>query len=360
VDGLVFKFPRNVALDEVIQEVQRARARLIGQTILPFVEKDTQLVEWDELDHEQGKTSYHTMGTDPKIASRPGSKTHLYKPIPHKEEELIKEDEMLNARAMGTLGGVVNLNDLVMERFNAGVDKDWVAAEWEIWQALRGRLQVNEDGVQVDEIFPIQTFDAVADGKGGVYYTDLESATPLADDDLIALMFRNTGATSQGAKEYMNKGTLNVLLQNKNAGDIRGFNEGLRSILFDLPSLNKMRAARSLPEIVVYDEGWEDKAGNYNLFIPDGESVIVGKRTVGQNVGDYLLTATFHRQKNGMPAPGMFAMVTVNGKGNANGAVTVSMSELGASGNPKVGVLHGFYGGPRLKYPRSIIKRKLF
>lgn len=360
MSGLVYQFPRNVALDEVTQEVVRDREKLIGQTILPFVEKDTQLVEWDELDHEQGMTAVHTMGADAKIANRPGSKTHQYKPIPHKEEELIKEDEMLNARQLGTLGGVINLNDLVMERFNAGIGKDWIRAEWEIWQALRGRLQIDEDGVLVDEIFPIQTFDAVADGIGGVYYTDLDDSTPLADDDKIALMFRNTGATANGAKEYMNKATLNTLLRNKNANDIRGFNEGLRSILFDLPSLNKMRTARSLPEIVVYDEGWEDKNENFKLFIPDGESIIVGKRMPGQMVGDFLLTATFHRRKNGKPAPGFFAFVTVNGKGNPNGMTSVSLDELGASGNPKVGVLHGFYGGPRLKYPRSIIKRKLF
>ena len=355
--GIVFTFPRNVALDEVIQAVVRDRSKLIGQTILPFVEKETQLVEWDEMDNEQGMTAVHTMGTDPKIATRPGSKTHQYTPMPHKEEEVIKENEILNARQLGTLGVVVNLNDYVMERFNAGVTKDWLRSEWEIWQALRGRLLIDENGVLIDETFPIQTFDVITDGVGGVAYTNLENATPLADNDKIKLMFRNTGATAQGAKEYMNQTTLNSYLENKNTGDIRGFNEGFRAITFDLAGLNKMNTSRGLPEIVPYDEGHEDKNGNFNLYIPDGESIIVGKRMLGQNVGDYLLTPTLHRSKGGMPAPGFFAFVTINGRGNSTGMVSVSLDELGASGNPKVGVVHGFYGGPRLKYPKSIIRK---
>jgi Phage major capsid protein E len=360
VGGLVFKFPRNVVLDQVVQEVVRDRSRLIGQTILPFVEKDTQMVEWDEKDHEQGMTSVHTMGTDPKISGRPGSKTHLYEPIPHKEEEVIKENEMLKARALGTLGGVINLNDYVMERFNAGIDKDWVRAEWEIWQALRGRLQIDENGVLIDETFPIQTFDAVTDGVGGVYYDNLDDATPLADWNKCKLKFRNTGATAQGAKEYMNQTTLNRILENKNTDDIRGFNEGFRAITFDLAALNKMQTARGLPEIIPYEEGTEDDLGNFSTFIPDGESIIVGKRMAGQTVGDYVLTPTFHRQRNGNAAPGFFAFVTVNGKGSPSGSAAISIEELGASGNPKVGVVHGMYGGPRLLYPRTIIKRKLF
>lgn len=351
--GLVFTFPRNRALDEVTQQVIRDKSKLIGQTILPFVEKDTQIVEWDEMDNEQGMTSVHTMGTDPKIASRPGSKTHRFAPIPHKEEEVIKENEMLNARALGTLGGVINLNDLVMERYNAGINKDWIRSEWEIWQTLRGRLQINEGEVIIDETFPIQEF--IPD----VSYDNLEDATPLKDSNAIKLMFRNTGATAQGAKEYMTQASLNLFLENKNTDDIRAFNEGFRAITFDLAGLNKMNTSRGLPEIVPYDEGYEDTSGNFHTFIPDGESIIVGKRPVGQMVGDYLLTATFHRRKNGQAAPGFFAFITVNGRGNPTGSVSISLEELGASGNPKVGIVHGFYGGPRLKYARSIIKRKL-
>jgi hypothetical protein len=120
-----------------------------------------------------------------------------------------------------------------------------------------------------------------------------------------------------------------------------------------------MNTARGLPEIVPFDEGWEDTSGNFNLFIPDGESIVVGKRMQGQQIGDYLLTPTLHRQKNGMPAPGFFAFVTVNGEGNPNGSVAVNLGDLGAAGNPKIGVVHGMYGGPRLMYPRSIIKKTM-
>jgi len=352
--GLVFVFPRNRALDEVLQEVVRDRTKLIGQSILPFVEEQTQMVEWDEEDHEQGKTSAHVMGTEPRIAGRPGSKTHRYEPIPHKEQELIKEDEMLKARQLGTLAGVVNLNDLVMKRFNAGVNKDWITVEAEIWQALLGHLVVNENGVRVDETFPVQEFTPTTP------YDDLENATPLADWNACKLLFRNTGASMQGAKEYMNSKTLNRIIENRNTDDLRGFNDGLRAVTFDVDGLNKINKARGYPEIVEYDEGWEDEDAQFNLFIPDGKSVIVGKRTLGQNAGDYVLTPSLHRQKNGLPAPGFFAFVTINGQGNSSGSTSVSLDQLGAASNPKVGVIHGVYGGPRIKFPRSIIKRNLF
>ena len=101
--GLVLKFPTNVEMDVTTQEYQRDASKLKGQTLLPIETSNSQRVEWDELDNEKGMTAVHTMDTDPKVAGRPGSKLKSYEPIPHKESELVKESELLKARAFGRL-----------------------------------------------------------------------------------------------------------------------------------------------------------------------------------------------------------------------------------------------------------------
>lgn len=351
MSGLVYKVPTNVEMDVTTQEYVRDHTKMKGETILPVVEKFTQNVEWDEKDNETGMTPPHNMDTDPKTETRPGSKLKSYKPIPHKATELIKESELLNARQLGTLGGVVNLDDLVMDRFTARIGKDHVRKEWEIWQALKGSLSINENDVIINETFPIQEHAPL------VPLDDLEDATPLAERNAIKLKFRGTGASAQGAVEYLNQTTANAIIENKNNADLRGFVvDNFRAASFDIEQYNKMMTARGLPILEIYDEGYYDDAGNFQLFIPDGVSIIVGKRPAGQTVGDFCLTPSLHRQKNGMPAPGFFAFISVNGQPNPGGTVSVSLEALGAAGNPKIGVTSGFYGGPRLIYPRSIIK----
>lgn len=347
----VYKFPTNVEMDVTTQEYVRDHEKMLGEEILPIKECETQRVEWDELDNETGKTAAHNMDNDPRVKSRPGSKRKSYEPIPHKESEVVKESELLNARAFGTLGNTINIDTLVMERFNSRIQKDHVTKESEIWQALQGALNIDENGVKVSETFPVQEYEALVD------WTDHDLATPLADSNAEALLFRGTGASAQGAIKYMNQVTFNHLLENANGKDIRGFNTGLQQVNFDLEAINKINQKRGLPIIKVYDEGWYDDDEDFQLFIPDGVAITIGKRQMGQKVGDFCLTPSLHRTKNGQPASGFFAFIEVNGRPNKGGIAT---EDLGGAGNPQIKVTSGYYGGPRIKYPRSVIKSVYF
>lgn len=353
--GLVLKFPTNVEMDATTQEYSRDAVKLQGQTILGQTMNNTQRVEWDELDNERGRTSVHTMDTDPIVKGRPGSALKSYEPIPHKEAELVKESEMLKARAWGTLGGVISIEDLVMERFRAAMGKDDITIEVEIWSALSGALSINENGFILSETFPIQEFTPT------IAWDQVATATPLKDFNAIKLLFRGTGASAQGAQCWVNAGTFNKLLENTNADDLRGFNvENFKSAAFDLDQFNKLLEARGLPVFKIYDEGWYDDAGNFQLFIPTGKAIIIGRRPPGQPVGEYKTTQTLHRNVNGVPAPGRFAFITTNDKPNAIGMTTVSLADLGAGANPNIKVVHGVYGGPVIKYPRSVVKVNAF
>ena len=342
---LTFKFPTQVELNMMTQAYVIDRARMKGQTIIPFKDTLTSKVQWDELDNERGMTAPHQQDNDPKIVERPGSKLREYTPIFFKESELIKESEILNARAFGTLGGVINLDDLVAQRLKARIDKDFIRAEWLIWEMLQGNISIDENGVKVDEDFAVTPYDPTTD------WDDHDASTPLADLRAIALAFRGTGATGGGATMYVNQTDMNHILANKNDDDFWGFvNSNFRKTTYSVDELNALLRANGLPVFEVYDEGYIDAAGVFQTFIKDGKPIVVGRRA--QTLGNFMLTPSLHEQSNGMPAGGFFSIITVNGD-KSNG--TVNLADLGANPNPKIMITTGFYGGPTLYYPKSIM-----
>jgi hypothetical protein len=148
---------------------------------------------------------------------------------------------------------------------------------------------------------------------------------------------------------------MNWFLQNDNNADMHGLHGPmLTSIGYSLEEGNKILAARGLPELVMYDTGYYDASGTFHTFIPDGQVTVVGKRTIGERIGELALTRTLHKLgQDGQPSPGFFAFIEVNGQGCPDGNIDTAL--LGASGNPKITVTSGFYGGPLLFYPASVI-----
>lgn len=351
---ITYKYPTNVALDMVTQEYVAQTEKMRGEQLMPFEDTQTQTVQWDELDSERGMTAPHVMGTDPKIDTRPGSKLREFEPIPFKETDLVKENELLKARAFGTLGGVVNITEVISRIAKARVDKNRIRAEWTRWQAMLGQLTMFENGVRVNETFPIQEYTPT------IAWDQRATATILRDTNAIKNMFRGTGASIRGAVAIGNSTTIARILENNNPNDLQGFrNENFKNTNYDVTETNKIFAARGLFNLEENDEGYIDENGNFQTWLPDGKLLIIGKRPAGQPIGKWLMTPTLHRQKNGMPAPGMFEIIEVNGM-PSTGSVTVNMQQLGQHKNPKIEVTGGVYGGPVLYYPRSIIKVNAF
>lgn len=348
--GLLLTYPTNNELDLVVQEYTAQTDTFIGAEILPEEEQDTQKVRWDEMDADRGMTAAHAMGSDPKTDKRPGSKTREFEPIPFKESDVLKENEILRGRELGTQNGVINLDREITRIAKARMDKTKIRVEHTRWQCLRGTLAINENGVIVNETFPVQSYDTL------VPFSTVATATPLKDFNAAKLLFRGTGASAKGAKAYLNETTLNWMLENQNANDLKGFqNQNFVHLPYSVDEINKVLTSRSLPTLVSYDEGYIDENGVYQTFIQDGEIIIVGARPKGQKVGGWAMTPTLHRNKNGMPAPGYFSILEVNGQPNP-GATNVDMTALGMGKNPKLEHTGGVYGGPLLRFPRSVIR----
>lgn len=347
--SLVLTFPTNAELNEVIQAFKADPQSYIGMNILPVKESFSQRVRWDERDRDRGMTAPHVMGTDPKTDTRQGSKTHEYEPIPFKETDLIKEDEILRSRELGTLAGTLDLSGEIARISKNRFDKTMARIEKLRWDTLKGAIHINENGVKVDETFPIQTPSPLVD------WDSLDTATPLKDFNAWKLLFRGTGASARGAVAYMNQVTANMLLENTNADDLQGFqNSNFVNLPYSVEEANKIFTARGLPTIQVYDEGWIDENDEYTPFLDDAEVIVVGKRPSGQTVGDFMSTPSLHVNRNGQSAPGYFSIVEVNGNPSEQ-VGAVSVSQLGAAKNPKVEVTGGIYGGTRLIYPKSVL-----
>lgn len=348
--SLVLTFPTNAELNEVVQAFEASPEDYIGQTILPNEESMFQEVRWDERDHDRGLTAPHVMGTDPKIDKRQGSVTRSYTPIPFKETDLLKEDEILRARQLGTMAGTLDLSAEIARIAKDRFDKTQARKEKLRWDTLKGAISINENGVVINETFAVQSHTPLVD------WDTAATAKPLADFNALKLKFRKTGASAAGAKAYMNQVTANWLLENQNAADLKGFqNQNFAHLPYSVEEMNKILSIRGLPEIVVNDDGYVDEADDYIPFLSDAEVIVVGKRRKGQHVGSWVSTPSLHEDRNGQPAPGYFSIIEVNGQPSEQ-VGSVSMAQLGLSKNPKVEITGGEYGGTRLVYPKSVIK----
>jgi hypothetical protein len=348
--SLTLTFPTNVQLDLLTQEYQVNRAALIGiSRVAPVANRDAHIVEWEQLDFDTGMTPPHVIGTDPKIEMMPGSVRRQYEPGAFKASEMVDEGKIIRARAVGTFGNLINLDDLVARRLAARQDKTFIREEWCVWKALGGALSINENDVVINETFPVQTFATV------VPWSTHATATPFADIQALAQKFPGTGASAAGAVIYLNQKTMNDVLQNKNGDDIWGMRgTNFVSQTYSLKQVNDILSANNLPTLEVYDEGYPDVNKVYQRYITDGKPICVGKRPAGQVVANFLSTISLHRTVNGQPAPGPFSIIEVNGGPN-NGALTVSMESLGQSSNPNLKLTGGIYGGPVIWYPRSVV-----
>lgn len=352
--GIIYKYPTNVSLDMVTQEYVAQTDKLRGEELMPFEDTATQTVQWDELDAERGMTAPHVMGTDPKIDVRPGSRLREFEPIPFKETDLVKENELLKARQFGTIGGVVDINAMCGRIAKARVDKNRLRAEWTRWQAFRGQLTIIENGVRVSEAFPVQQFTPI------IPWDDRKLATILRDTNAMKRMFRGTGASIKGAVAIGNSLTIATVIENNNPDDLGKFHgANFSEATYSVEDANKLLTKRSLFTLEENDDGYIDENGDFQTWLHDGELIIFGMRPAGQKLGKWLMTPTLHRQKNGMPAPGMFEIIEVNGMPSI-GSTTVNLGQLGMHKNPKIEITGGLYGGPTLFYPRSIIKVNAF
>lgn len=215
--------------------------------------------------------------------------------------------------------------------------------ERNVWDALvSGRYLAMDNGGNIihEEHFNINHARAAVD------WTDLTDSAPLATLRALPVKYRGSSATfAEGTVYYMNRTTLNALLENRNPNDI---GKGALSACCNtvtLDYINAQLAAQGLGKIVVYDNRYVDEEGGVHLFIPDGFVVVVGRRPDTTRPGSYYLTRSTNACLQVASAKGMWYFYK-----DTCGDEIVRKITVGAGHN----------GGPILEYPEMVISLQVF
>jgi hypothetical protein len=306
----------------------------------PMTMVDDHLVTWEQQDNTLGLAQARGLnGAQPSV-KRLGGKRYQMEPGVYGEFLPIDENELTRRRPWGMFSGNVDVSDLVTECQNQLMTRQMNRQRWIIWQLLiNGAFTVtNALGAIVHrDTYQTNTF------ASSVLWTTTATATPLNDFRQVQLLNRGHSVSfAANAKAYMNQTTLNALLNNNNTADLYGRRTSGLGTFNNLQQVNTLLMGDGLPEIVVYDEGYlsdgtdGNTAGSFQLYIPSGIVVVLGRRSNGARIGD--IAVTRHASLNGQPG------------------IVSKVIDYGDRQIPrKIEVHRAWNSGPRLFYPSSIV-----
>jgi hypothetical protein len=302
-------------------------------SIMPIVEEDTPVVRWEQEDNIRGLQQLRGLGGKPAVVKGIGGKVYTVEPGIYGEKRNLDEVELTMRRQWGTTDKPVDVSDLVMKASEQLQARFLDRVEYVGWNALMGTFTIlgQNGSVLHSDTFTVQTASAA------VAWGTFATAKPLFDFREIKLKARGKGATfGRGAKAYMNTAEVNKLLSNLNANDLFGKKDQNQSTLSGLADINKILVNGDCPEIVEYDGGYEDDAGDWQTFIPDGKVIVVGNRYTGTPIGDYCMVRNVN---NPNMESGQYTKVVDNGETEVPREIAVH---------------NGHNGAPRIRFASNV------
>lgn len=284
--------PTNAELNALQMELfpQYLEGRL-GFDIMPFKTTDKSTIVLFQPDIFRGKQAHRGLGKPtlsvPKQHNPFGTFCEI-QPSYWGEHTEINEEMMTRWGNPTQCGDTFDTTDFITLLQQWLLQRRAVLMEYNIWQSLVfGRYTaLNSSGQVIHQSeFNIQNVTA------GVPWTNFAGSFPLRDFRAIQLLGRGTSARFDTcAKAYMNRETANLLFANTNPLDVGRIGLSACCDFMSLDRINQQFAAQGLPQLVIYDNGWIDDTGVFNVFIPFGYVVIVGCRPNNVPVGHYWLT----------------------------------------------------------------------
>jgi len=297
---------------------------------------DANILRWQQYDRYQGLQQVRGLNGEPPKVKRVGINEYQMNPGTYGEFVEVDEMELTTRREIGTFGTPVKLDDLVLQGQEQLQQREVDRIRLILWTLLTtGTFSVSSlaGGVAHTDTYPIQTFSA------GTPWATFATATPLANFRSVQLLSRGYSVNfGSQALAFMNRTTLNNMLQNTNNADIAGRRvSGLLSVL-NLDEVNKILTGEDLPTIVVYDRTYQDETDTFQLFVPNAKVVVVGVRPNGETVGDYAMTRNANNDNLG---PGSYTLVE---------------DSLNRQQPPRRLRIHrGHNGGPRIWFPSAVV-----
>lgn len=272
--------------------------------ILPMRNVDADVVMWEQEDNYRGLQQIRGLNGAPQRVKRVGGKRYIMQPGVYGEYLIVDEVEITRRRAYGSFNAVVSIDDIVMKLQDQLLGRRLDRIEKIGWDLLTaGTFSVaGPDGLTYQtDTFALQTYSA------GTAWSTAATSTPLVDFRAMQLLSRGHSVSfGPSARAYMNQVTFNNLIKNTNASDLGGKRTAGLSPVNDINNLNVILAGENLPQIVVFDGGYQDDSDTFQPFIPNAKVVVVGKRTDGAVIGEYQMT---RNANNSGAAPGAYMKV---------------------------------------------------
>jgi hypothetical protein len=331
-----YTFPTQAELQLIAQD---KTPRLIANRpifdIFPIRETRNSLIKWEQRDNYTGLQYARGLNGDPVRVKSLGASQFQMEPGVYGEFRRLDEIEITTRRAYGSWNQPISLDDLVMEAQDHLLGRRLDRIEYIGWTLLAtGTFSVSTPYGPVvhTDSYTTQTFTA------GVTWATQATATPLANLRAVQLLGRGRSANfGSGAKAYMNRTTYNTMIANTNGSDLAGRRTNGLATVLSPANLDLVLMQEGLPSVVVYDEGYIDESGTFQLYIPNNKVIVIGQRPAGQTIGEYLMT--FNANNPG-GAPGPY-MKVIN-RGEETVPITVEVHD-------------GHNGGPALYFPGSIV-----
>lgn len=309
-------------------------------SIFPIRSVDSHLLRWEQKDNYVGLQQIRGLNGDPPRVKRIGGKVYQMEPGVYGEFIRIDEQELVTRRQWGTWGTPISIDDLVMEAQDQLLGRMLDRLEQLLWGLISpssgatGTFSVlGESGAVLHtDSFTLTSFTA------GVAWSTVATATPIANFRAVKLLARGKSVSfGAGSTAWMNQTTFNNMLSNTNTNDLGGRRVAGLQPVNNENDVRKILLGEGLPNIAIYDEGYLDDSGNFQLYIPDNKVIVVGQRPAGQTVGEYRMT---RNATNPGMAPGMYQKVIDRGENSVPRSIEVHQ---------------GHNGGPVLYFPSAIV-----
>ena len=300
----------------------------------PMRSVDTHLLSWEIQDNVLGLMGLRGLNGQPTRVKALGAKRYTMVPGVYGDYLEIDEAELTVRRPYGSWNGSINIADLVMEKQDQLLHRQFAQIKYMLWKQLTGTFTVTGPygTFTHTDTYSVQTYAA------GVAWATVATATPLYDFRAVALLSRGSSVSfGAGATAYMNRTTANALLNNTNASDLFGKRVDGGGTFNTINELNSVLLAQDLPKVEIMDDGYHDSSGTFQLFIANAKVIVVGQRTNGTPLGEFRFTRNVNNQ-------------------DAGAGPYMKVIDRGENSVPRTIECHrGFSGGPVVFYPNGVV-----
>lgn len=344
-----YSYPSSYTLKRITQDfIERATLEDPIFKLFPLTPINSAKMRWIIRDNYRGLMQIRGMGGEPTRVNKLGQKVNEEEPGVFGEYMTLDETEITNRAAWtvsnqttGDFSAPVNVSDLVtegMDYLDVRRSRRMKQACWNFALLHTLSLTLPEGGIGLNISYTGQTLTLA----GAALFTAPATAAPLSVFRSLqpTYGFGTSNVFGGLAEAWMNTFTKNLIMGNTNPADIGGKRVVNGATVNDLPTFNRILLDNDVPQIMIWDDGYVDDTGTFQLYIPNNYILVVGKRPNGDTPGEFQMTRN---------------AVNPNFESEAYGFVKDMSQGPARTVPPKLELHSGFSGGPVVSRPTQLV-----